>query len=310
MVQRPKLYTKVKSDFGQPSSGSPFRPPFTNRNELVDHPIERTFGLRPCHFTYSERRLTMEEMLNKFIDEGKRVQEKVRAFIHDFRTTNELLFKERNNSLVISEEIAKKFPDEHLMILKTQLNKDEPWYGDYVNYIVGKIMPHALLEMKSMKSWHIVIMDQLGGHHSASITERKVYEARFFCPSIFKNAKDYIIRCDAKEIAKKFPDEHLMILKTQLNKDEPWYGDYVNYIVGKIMPHALLEMKSMKSWHIVIMDQLGGHHSASITERKVYEAIFFCPSIFKDAKDYIIRCDASKRSGNISSRSEMAQNNI
>nr|GEZ60547.1 reverse transcriptase domain-containing protein [Tanacetum cinerariifolium] len=113
-----------------------------------------------------------------------------------------------------------------------------------------------------------------------------------------------------EEIAKKFPDEHLMILKTQLNKDEPWYGDYVNYIVGKIMPHALLEMKSMKSWHIVIMDQLGGHHSASITERKVYEARFFCPSIFKNAKDYIIRCDASKRSGNISSRSEMPQNNI
>nr|GEY98131.1 hypothetical protein [Tanacetum cinerariifolium] len=39
MVQRPKLYTKVKSDFGQPSSGSPFRPPFSNLNELVDHPI-------------------------------------------------------------------------------------------------------------------------------------------------------------------------------------------------------------------------------------------------------------------------------
>ncbi|GJR47069.1 reverse transcriptase domain-containing protein, partial [Tanacetum coccineum] len=39
------------------------------------------------------------------------------------------------------EEIADKFPDEHLMILKTKLNEDEPWYADYVNYIVGKIMP-------------------------------------------------------------------------------------------------------------------------------------------------------------------------
>nr|GEX42851.1 putative reverse transcriptase domain-containing protein [Tanacetum cinerariifolium] len=38
--ERPKLYTKVKSDFGQPSLGSPFRPPFSNCNELVDHPIE------------------------------------------------------------------------------------------------------------------------------------------------------------------------------------------------------------------------------------------------------------------------------
>nr|GEU96110.1 hypothetical protein [Tanacetum cinerariifolium] len=40
MVQRPKLYTKVKSDFGQPSSGSPFWPPFSNRNELVYHPVD------------------------------------------------------------------------------------------------------------------------------------------------------------------------------------------------------------------------------------------------------------------------------
>ncbi|GJR13748.1 reverse transcriptase domain-containing protein [Tanacetum coccineum] len=36
-----------------------------------------------------------------------------------------------------------------------------------------------------------------GGHHSASITGRKVYESRFFWPSIFKDAKDYIMRCDA-----------------------------------------------------------------------------------------------------------------
>ncbi|GJW64887.1 reverse transcriptase domain-containing protein, partial [Tanacetum coccineum] len=53
-----------------------------------------------------------------------------------------------------------------------------------------------------------------------------------------------------------------------------------------------------------------GHHSASITGRKVYEAGFFWPSIFKDAKDYVIRCDACQRSGNKSSRSEMPQNNI
>ncbi|GJV16088.1 retrovirus-related pol polyprotein from transposon TNT 1-94 [Tanacetum coccineum] len=42
----------------------------------------------------------MEEMLNKFIDEGKREHEKMRAFIYDFQTNNELLFKERNNSLI------------------------------------------------------------------------------------------------------------------------------------------------------------------------------------------------------------------
>ncbi|GJT25533.1 DNA-directed DNA polymerase [Tanacetum coccineum] len=55
--------------------------------------------LQPYHFNYPERSLTMEEMLNKFIDEGKREHEEMRAFIYDFQTNNELLFKEKNNSL-------------------------------------------------------------------------------------------------------------------------------------------------------------------------------------------------------------------
>nr|GEY67629.1 reverse transcriptase domain-containing protein [Tanacetum cinerariifolium] len=39
----------------------------------------------------------------------------------------------------------------------------------------------------------------------------------------------------------------------------------------------------------------GGHHSASDIGRKVYEAGFYWPSIFGDAKDYVIKCDASIR---------------
>ncbi|GJV84537.1 hypothetical protein Tco_1524435, partial [Tanacetum coccineum] len=56
--------------------------------------------LRPYHFNYPKRSLTTEEMLNKFIDKGKREHEEMRAFIYDFQTKNKLLFKERNNSLI------------------------------------------------------------------------------------------------------------------------------------------------------------------------------------------------------------------
>ncbi|GJX91383.1 hypothetical protein Tco_0344709 [Tanacetum coccineum] len=55
--------------------------------------------LDPFQFPYPKRRLTMEEIVNKFIEEGKREHEKMDAFIIEFRTTNELLLKERNNSL-------------------------------------------------------------------------------------------------------------------------------------------------------------------------------------------------------------------
>ncbi|GJY88044.1 retrovirus-related pol polyprotein from transposon TNT 1-94, partial [Tanacetum coccineum] len=39
-----------------------------------------------------------------------------------------------------------------------------------------------------------------------------------------------------REIADKFFDEHLMVLKSKFNNDEPWYADFVNYIVGKVVP--------------------------------------------------------------------------
>ncbi|GJX73732.1 reverse transcriptase domain-containing protein [Tanacetum coccineum] len=53
-----------------------------------------------------------------------------------------------------------------------------------------------------------------------------------------------------------------------------------------------------------------GHHSASVTAKKVYKSGFYWPSVFKDANEYIRRCDACQRSRNISSRNEMPQNNI
>ncbi|GJV16022.1 reverse transcriptase domain-containing protein [Tanacetum coccineum] len=46
-----------------------------------------------------------------------------------------------NMGELAEEEIADKFSDEHLMILKTKLNDEEPWYADYANYIVRKVVP-------------------------------------------------------------------------------------------------------------------------------------------------------------------------
>ena len=54
----------------------------------------------PHQLCYPERKLTMEEMLCKFIEEGKREHEETEIFIKDFRTTNELLFREQNNLLI------------------------------------------------------------------------------------------------------------------------------------------------------------------------------------------------------------------
>ncbi|GJT51348.1 reverse transcriptase domain-containing protein [Tanacetum coccineum] len=113
------------------------------------------------------------------------------------------------------EEIADKFPDEHLMILKANLNDEEPWYADYVNYIVRKVVPSKWTPKRRKQFFSQVrnyfwdepyafrlcpdnvmrrcvagdeILEILvhchygltGGHHSASVTGRKVYETRVY----------------------------------------------------------------------------------------------------------------------------------
>ncbi|GJR44115.1 reverse transcriptase domain-containing protein [Tanacetum coccineum] len=111
-----------------------------------------------------------------------------------------------------------------------------------------------------------------------------------------------------EEIIDKFPDEHLMILKIKLNDEEPWYANYVNYIVGKVdEPYAFKLCPDNVMRRCIIGNEIlkilahchcgptGGHHSASVTGRKVYEAGFYWPSIFRDVKDYVMKCDASAK---------------
>ncbi|GJZ43535.1 reverse transcriptase domain-containing protein [Tanacetum coccineum] len=122
-------------------------------------------------------------------------------------------------STFTEEEIADEFPDEHLMALKTEINNDEPWYAYYVNYLVGKVVPPNWTPEKrrffsQVKNYfwdepyafklcpdnimrrcvagneicEILAHCHSGptrGHHSASVTGRKVYESGFFWPSIF-----------------------------------------------------------------------------------------------------------------------------
>ncbi|GJW62479.1 reverse transcriptase domain-containing protein [Tanacetum coccineum] len=54
----------------------------------------------------------------------------------------------------------------------------------------------------------------------------------------------------------------------------------------------------------------GGHHSANLTARKVIDAGFFWPTIYRDAHTMIKSYDTCQRQGKISQRDEMPQNAI
>nr|GEZ84210.1 hypothetical protein [Tanacetum cinerariifolium] len=54
----------------------------------------------------------------------------------------------------------------------------------------------------------------------------------------------------------------------------------------------------------------GGHHGANLTAKKVFDAGFFWPTIYKDAYEFVKNCDSCQRQGKISQREEMPQNSI
>nr|GFA74584.1 reverse transcriptase domain-containing protein [Tanacetum cinerariifolium] len=53
-----------------------------------------------------------------------------------------------------------------------------------------------------------------------------------------------------------------------------------------------------------------GHHGANLTTKKVFDAGFFWPTIYRDAHIMIKSCDTCKKQGKISQRDEMPQNVI
>ncbi|GKF59574.1 hypothetical protein Tco_0176360 [Tanacetum coccineum] len=46
----------------------------------------------------------------------------------------------------------------------------------------------------------------------------------------------YIKVLNEMEVNDEFFVEHLMVLKSKSSNDEPWYVDFVTYIVGKVAP--------------------------------------------------------------------------
>ncbi|GJU15273.1 reverse transcriptase domain-containing protein [Tanacetum coccineum] len=100
---------------------------------------------------------------------------------------------------------------------------------------------------------------------------------------------------DPKEITETFPLETLNAVNS-----------YQNQIIRRcVFGQEALEI--LKACH---EGPTGGHHSANITARKVFDAGFFWPTIYKDAYELIKSCDACQRQGKISHRDEMPQNAI
>ncbi|GKA38263.1 reverse transcriptase domain-containing protein [Tanacetum coccineum] len=145
-----------------------------------------------------------------------------------------------------------------------------------------------------------------------------------------------------KDINEHFPLETLGVISSE---STPWFADYANYHAGNFIIKGMTTQQKKKFFKDVkhyfwddpylfrtCADQIirrcvhgqeafeilkachegptGGHHSANLTARKVFDAGFFWPTIYRDAHTMIKSCDTCQRQGKISQRDEMPQNAI
>nr|GEY83513.1 reverse transcriptase domain-containing protein [Tanacetum cinerariifolium] len=161
--------------------------------------------------------------------------------------------------------------------------------------------------------------------------------------SRLKNPYENVL--DPKEINETFPIETLSMVTFRGDSSAPWFADFANYHAGNSIIKGMSSQQKNKFfkdvkhyfwddpflfkicadqviWRcvhdneaLVILEACqnrptGGHHGANLTAKKVFDAGFFWPTIYKDAHEFVKNCDSWQRQGKISQRDEMPQNSI
>ncbi|GJX27780.1 reverse transcriptase domain-containing protein [Tanacetum coccineum] len=101
---------------------------------------------------------------------------------------------------------------------------------------------------------------------------------------------------EKKEITETFPLDTLGMVTFRGNDNAPW-----RCVSGQ---EAFDILKACHN------GPTGGHYGANYTAKKIFDSGFYWPTIYKDAHDYVTRCDICQRQGKISQRDEMPQNSI
>nr|GEW41153.1 reverse transcriptase domain-containing protein [Tanacetum cinerariifolium] len=203
----------------------------------------------------------MEEMLAKFIDEGKCKDEEMEIFIKEFKTTNELLLKQQSN--LLSE-------------LKIKINK------------LSKVMSNILIPKYKVNG----VISRGGKMTSESAPSKEINETR-----INKNEPPIFERMCRKSRMIKF-----VLPNWTFEKRKRYFSQVKTYFWEE--PYAFKLCADNKMRRRVAGNETleilahchsrptGGRHSANVTVKKFYKTGFYWPSVFKDANEYVRRCDA------------------
>ncbi|GJY73616.1 reverse transcriptase domain-containing protein [Tanacetum coccineum] len=107
---------------------------------------------------------------------------------------------------------------------------------------------------------------------------------------------------DDSEVDDNFSRENLIEINT---RNEPWFADFANYLVGDIIPKGMTYEQKNK-----FFSDLKHYFWEEPYLFKVCSDGFYWPPIIKEAHTLVRLCEACQKTRNISKRDEMPLNNI
>ncbi|GJR52562.1 reverse transcriptase domain-containing protein [Tanacetum coccineum] len=180
-----------------------------------------------------------------------------------------------------------------------------------VVYAFEKFRPYLVL------SKSIVYTD----HSALKYTAHKGRDSKPRCSGGFLATKKFDL--EKKEITETFPLETLGMVTFHGDDNSPWFADFANYHAGSFVIKGMSSQQKRKFFKDVkhyfwddpflfkiCADQVirrcvhgkealdileachngptGGHHGANLTAKKVFDAGFFWPTIYKDAHEALL----------------------
>ncbi|GJY36297.1 reverse transcriptase domain-containing protein [Tanacetum coccineum] len=209
-------------------------------------------------------------------------------------------------------------------------------YTDHsaLKYLLAKqdAKPRLLRWILLLQEFDVVIRDKKGAENLAA-------------DHLSRLENPHQSELEKKEITETFPLETLRMVTFRGDDNSPWFADFANYHAGNFMIKGMSSQQKRKFFKDVkhyfwddpflfkiCADQVirrcvsgqeafdilkachsgptGGHYGANYTAKKIFDSGFYWPTIYKDAHDFVTRCDICQRQGKISQRDEMPQNSI
>ncbi|GJU41938.1 reverse transcriptase domain-containing protein, partial [Tanacetum coccineum] len=119
-----------------------------------------------------------------------------------------------------------------------------------------------------------------------------------------------------KETTETFPFETLGSVALR-DDNTPWFADFANYHAGnfiicvdRVIKRCVSGQEAFDILKACHSGPTKGHYGANYTAKKLFDSGFYWPTIYKDAHDFVTRCDICQRQGKILQRDEMPQNSI